>query len=78
MISSSITENSNDEKQKGETINAVVKALQLSPLDTSRGGALSLPDNGINADISADLTGAAAVYQIYYHNGNPILKPSIR
>ena len=58
-------------------INVVVKALQLYFPSTDILRAVSFPDNEINANFCAYLTGAAAVTQIFDHNGDPILNPSI-
>lgn len=71
---SSVTAAASAEKERAATINAVVKALQFShPVPTSGGtAAVRFPSNGSNANISAALTGAAVVTQIFDHNGDPV------
>ena len=70
--SSSVMATDKDEKERAATINTVLKALQLYPPAPDRGGAVSFPDNVSNANVSAASTGAAAVTQIFDHNGDPI------
>ena len=72
MSSSSLTKTSKYEKERYATINTVFKALQFSSPDPARGGAVSLPDNGRNANASTSLNGAADGIQIFDHNGDPI------
>ena len=72
MSASSVTAANKDDKDRAETINAGVKAPQLYPPATFRGGAVRFPANGSNTNFSAASTGAAAVAQIFDHSGEPI------
>lgn len=74
MSSSSVTATATAEKERAATINAVVKALQLSPTAPTGGGAAAVrfPSNGSNTNISAALTSAATVTQIFDHNSDPV------
>ena len=72
MSSSSITETAKYEKEIAATINAVVKALQLSSPGSDRGEDVCFPANGSNIDIRAALTSDAAMNQIFDHNWDPI------
>ena len=72
MSASSVTAANKDDKDRAATINAGVKAPQLYPPATFRGGAVCFPANGSNTSVSVSSTGAAAVTKIFDHNGDPI------
>ena len=70
--SSSVTATSKANKERATKINVEVKELQLFSSAPARGGSVSFTDIGGNANVSEALNGAAAVTQIFYHNGDPI------
>ena len=78
MSSSSVKATAKAEKERPAKINAVVKPLQFSSPDPTRGWAVRFPYNLGNTNVSADLTSAATVPQIFDHNGDPILNLSSR
>ena len=70
--SSAVTTDADAEKDISANINAVVEALTFSSPAPDRGGDVRFPDNGSDSNVSASVTGATAVTQIFGHNGDPI------
>ena len=63
MSSSSVKATAKAEKEGSAKIIAVVKPLQFSSPDPTRGWAVRFPYNLSNTNVSADLTSAATVTQ---------------